>query len=172
MATNVGTATLSFRYANGGTVDRPAQISLNGTVLPTNLSFPVTGTFTDWKSVDLQLTLLKGSNVLKLISSASEGLPNIDQIGYVSAGISKGGCVVTGTTNYEHQTTNYEVYPNPSKTSFHLNVSKPADLQVIDVEGKLCEEHKNVSNAEFGENLKSGIYFLKIDNKVYKLVKE
>jgi hypothetical protein len=164
-AANAGTATLSFRYANGGTVDRPAQISLNGTVLPTNLSFPVTGTFTDWKSVDLQLTLLKGSNVLKLISSASEGLPNIDQIGYVSAGISKGGCVVTGTTNYE-------VYPNPSKTSFHLNVSKPVDLQVIDVEGKLCEEHKNVSNAEFGENLKSGIYFLKIDNKVYKLVKE
>jgi hypothetical protein len=43
---------------------------------------------------------------------------------------------------------------------------------VIDINGKLCEEHKNVSSTEFGENLKAGIYFLKIENKLYKLVKE
>ena len=171
-ATNAGTATLSFRYANGGTVDRPAQISLNGTVLPTNLSFPVTGTFTDWKAVDVSLSLMQGTNVVKLISSTAEGLGNIDQIGYVSTGVSKGSCVITGTTNNELETTNFEVYPNPSKTSFHVNVSKAVDMQVIDVEGKLCEEHKNVSSTEFGENLKVGVYFLKIENKVYKLVKE
>jgi len=110
--------------------------------------------------------------VLKLISSTAEGLPNIDQIGFVSAEISKGGCVITGTSDLDLETLNYEVYPNPSKTSFHLNVSKATDLQVIDLEGKLCEEHKNVSSMEFGANLKVGIYFLKIENKVYKLVKE
>jgi hypothetical protein len=57
----------------------------------------------------------------RTLSSTSEGLVNIDQIGYFSAGISKGSCVVTGTTTIE-------VYPNPSKTSFHVNVSKPADM--------------------------------------------
>ena len=171
-ATNAGTATISFRYANGGTVDRPAQTSLNGTVLPNNLSFPITGTFTDWKTVDLTLTLLKGNNVLKLLSATAEGLANIDQIGYVSAGTTKGSCVITGTRNYELETANYEVYPNPSKSSFHVNTSKVIDLQVFDTNGKLCEEHRNVSSTEFGDNLKSGIYFLKIENKVYKLVKE
>lgn len=80
--------------------------------------------------------------------------------------------ITTGTSNNELETTNYEVYPNPSKTNFHVNVSKSVDLQLMDMNGKLYEEHKNVSNAEFGENLKSGIYFLKIENKVYKLVKE
>lgn len=171
-ATNAGSATLSFRYANGGTVDRPAQISLNGTVLANNLSFPVTGTFTDWKAVDISLTLQKGSNTIKLLSATAEGLPNIDQIGYVSAGVSKGSCVITGTSDIELETLNYQLYPNPSKASFYLNVSKSVDLQVMDINGKLCEEYKNVSNVEFGENLKAGIYFLKIENKVYKLVKE
>ncbi len=109
---------------------------------------------------------------MKINSYTSEGLPNIDQIGYVSAGVTKGSCVITGTTNNEHETTNYEVYPNPSKIRFHVNVSKAVDLQVVDLNGKLCEEHKNVSSVEFGENLKSGVYFLKIENKVHKLIKE
>jgi hypothetical protein len=170
-ATNAGTATLSFRYANGGTVDRPAQISLNGAVLPNNLSFPVTGTFTDWKAVDVSLTLLKGSNTVKLLSTTAEGLPNIDQIGYVSTGVSKGSCVITGLEE-SNEAQFVSIYPNPSKVTFHLNVSKATDFQIIDMEGRLCEEHRNISNVEFGENLKSGIYFLKIENKVYKLVKE
>ena len=80
--------------------------------------------------------------------------------------------MITGTLDVALETLNYTVYPNPIKTSFHLNISKATDFQVFDIEGRLCEEHKNVSNAEFGENLKSGIYFLKIENKAYKLVKE
>ncbi len=80
--------------------------------------------------------------------------------------------MITGVSNFELETLNFEVYPNPSKTNFHVNVSQTVDLQVIDINGKLCEEHENVSNAEFGENLKAGIYFLKIKKKVYNLVKE
>ena len=171
LAANAGAATLSFRYANGGTTDRPAQISLNGTVLPTNLSLPVTGTFTDWKAADLTLTLLKGVNVIKLISATAEGLANIDQIGYVSSGLSKGNCVIMGIDeSIESQFVS--IYPNPSKHNFNVKLSNAYNIQVIDTDGKLYEEHKNVSNIAFGENLKAGIYFLKIDSKVYKLVKE
>jgi hypothetical protein len=170
-AAMAGTATISFRYANGGTVDRPAQISVNGTILPNTLSFPVTGTFTDWKTVDVSLSLLSGENVVKLISATAEGLANIDQIGYLSTSVSKGSCVITGFDE-SNQSQFISIYPNPSKSNFNMKTSQAINMQVIDVEGKLCEEHKNVSNVEFGENLKSGIYFLKIDNKVYKLVKE
>lgn len=171
-ATNAGTAILSFRYANGGVNDRPAQISLNNVILADNLRFPVTGTFVTWKTVDLSLTLLKGINTLKLASTTAEGLSNIDQIGYVSAGVAKGTCVITGTLDSELETLNYQVFPNPSKSTFQIHLSQPTDIQVLDMEGRVCEEHKNVLNTEFGENLKSGIYFLKIENKVYKLVKE
>lgn len=42
----------------------------------------------------------------------------------------------------------------------------------MDLEGKILEEYKNVSSLEFGENLKQGIYFLKVDKRVYKMIKE
>jgi pectin lyase len=170
-ATNAGTATISFRYANGGTVDRPAQISLNGTILANTLSFPVTGTFTDWKAVDITLTLIKGINAIKLISSTAEGLANIDQIGYVSTGVSTGSCIITGLGESESNQ-QISIYPNPSKSTFYVNASNPEHIQVVDMEGKVYVEHRDVTNVEFGENLKSGIYFLKIGNKAYKLVKE
>jgi pectate lyase len=170
-ATNAGTATLSFRYANGGTVDRPAQISLNGAVLSNNLSFPVTGSFTDWKAVDLSLMLVKGINVLKLISTTAEGLPNIDQIGYVSTGTSAGSCVIT-SIDVSGASQQVSIYPNPSHGSFQANLSTAANIHIFDMEGRLLEAYKNISKVEFGENLKPGIYFLKIDSKVYKLIKE
>lgn len=49
---------------------------------------------------------------------------------------------------------------------------QPLTLQVLDMEGRLIEEHKNVSTLEFGENLKPGIYFLKTENEMHKLIKE
>jgi hypothetical protein len=170
-ASNAGTATISFRYANGGTVDRPAQISLNGTILPNNLSFPVTGLFTDWKVVDVSLALTKGINVINIISLTTEGLANFDQIGYVSTGISSESCIVTKIEEY-NTTQLVSIYPNPSKSTFHLSLSNPVNLQVIDLNGKVVEDRRDITILEFGETLKTGIYFLKIENKVYKLVKE
>ena len=171
LSSNAGTATLSFRYANGGTADRPAQINVNGTILLNTVAFSPTGTFTDWNVVDIPMSLVQGSNVVKLVSSTADGLANIDQIGYVSSGLSKGGCVITGLDDSK-VTQAISIYPNPSKSTFQINISIPETIQVIDLEGRIYEEHKNVSNIEFGGNLKAGIYFLKIENKVYKLIKE
>ena len=42
-ASSTGTYPIAFRYANGGTGDRPLQLSVNGTVVASSLSFPVTG---------------------------------------------------------------------------------------------------------------------------------
>lgn len=64
------------------------------------------------------------------------------------------------------------VFPNPTKSNFNLNNSKSIDFQVIDMYGKVCEEYKNVSNIEFGQNLKPGIYFLKSEDNIYKIIKE
>lgn len=170
-AATSGTKTISLRYASGGTATRPADIFVNGTKIST-LSFPATGAFTTYGTIDIPLSLNAGANTIQFVATTSDGLPNIDQIGYVSSGVTKGGCVVTGTTNNEHQTTNYEVYPNPSKSSFHLNSNTEADIQVLDTKGNLLEEHKSVVDIEFGQNLPAGLYFVKVGSKVFKAVKE
>ena len=162
-ANTTGTATLSFRYANGGTVDRPAQINLNGSNLPSNLSLPPTGTFTDWKAVDITLNLLAGQNIIKLVSATADGLPNIDQIGYVSAGVSKGACLVTAVDDVE-TLTNLFVYPNPFTHSIRISQNGSFTFQIFTLEGKEIEIGKAEGTIEIGQNLQSGIYLLKIQS--------
>lgn len=167
-AINAGTATLSFRYANGGTVDRPAQISLNGVVLPNNLSFPVTGTFTDWKAVDLALTLLKGNNILKVSSSTAEGLANIDQIGYVSSGVSKGSCVITGLEEDTEYNENLliSVFPSPASGYLYLNTKKTFEYNIISTSGTTIEKGKtqHLGNKQTIDisKLENGMYVLQL----------
>src|SRR5215510_11876606 len=49
-ATSAGTATLSFRYANGSTTNRPMDIRVNGTVVSAGLAFTGTGNWDTWKT--------------------------------------------------------------------------------------------------------------------------
>lgn len=164
-ATTAGSAVLSFRYSNGGTVDRPAQISLNGVVLSNTLSFPVTGDFNTWKTVDLSLTLIKGLNTLKLISSTVEGLSNIDQIGYVSAGLSKGNCVVTGTLDSKLETLNLNVFPNPFAQHLSIRQSGQFTYQILNLEGKEMESGQATDYVELGSQLLPSLYLLKIQSE-------
>jgi pectate lyase len=64
------------------------------------------------------------------------------------------------------------IFPNPTKTDFNVVLPTMSDIQLVDIEGTIIEEHKNVSNLTLGNNLKSGLYFLKTDKKVFKVVKE
>ena len=49
-AAAAGTATLTLRYANGTTVDRPMDIAVNGTVVAAGVSFPATANWDTWAS--------------------------------------------------------------------------------------------------------------------------
>lgn len=80
-------------------------------------------------------------------------------------------CVVTALIESDENQA-VVIYPNPSKSSFHLSTKSVSKMQVLDIKGNLMEEHESVSEIEFGHQLPSGFYFLKLDNKVYKLVKE
>ena len=174
-ASTAGTKILSFRYANGGANDRAATVSVNGTNLANNLSFPTTGAFTTWKTVDLQVTLIQGNNTIKLTSTLAEGLANIDQIGYVSAGLTKGSCVVTEVVDLSHHR-EVSIYPNPSNHAFTLDMSQNMDVELINHEGKQVFKHKDIKYLHFGEELSKGVYLLKLINdqktETYKIVKE
>lgn len=163
-ANTAGTATLSFRYANGGTVDRPAQINLNGSNLTNTLSFPVTGTFTDWKAVDLSVSLVKGLNFIKLVSSTAEGLANIDQIGYVSTGLSKGSCVVTGIEDVG-LASEITVFPNPFTQQMAIRQQGAFSYQIMSLEGKEMESGPANDQAEVGQQLPPSLYVLRIQSE-------
>lgn len=80
--------------------------------------------------------------------------------------------MVTGTQDTELETLHLIIYPNPSKAGFHFHNSQAVDVQVLDLEGKLQEEHRAVSDMEIGKTLRQGVYFIKAEYKVYKVLKE
>ena len=80
---NVATAgsyTINFRYANGGTADRPADLSINGTVVQAAVSFPGTGAWTTWSNVIVTKTLNAGNNTIRLTATTANGCANLDMV--------------------------------------------------------------------------------------------
>ncbi|HUQ55875.1 cellulase family glycosylhydrolase [Lentzea sp.] len=79
-AANAGPATLTFRFANGQTADRPMDIAVNGSVTAPALSFPSTGAWTSWTTKSATVNLNAGSNKIKTVATTSNGGPNLDRM--------------------------------------------------------------------------------------------
>lgn len=75
-----GTATIAVRYANGTTVDRPADVSVNGAVVSAARSFPATATWDTWATSTLTAPVTAGANTVRLTSTTANGLPNLDYL--------------------------------------------------------------------------------------------
>jgi poly(3-hydroxybutyrate) depolymerase len=91
-ASNSGRHNLSFRFANGGTVNRNASLVINGGSNGNyTLSLPTTGSWTAWQTVSLEVDLVQGNNILQLSSLTAEGLPNIDSLN-VTGNLIAGNC--------------------------------------------------------------------------------
>ncbi|MGW0708118.1 carbohydrate-binding protein [Streptomyces sp. NPDC002643] len=74
-----GTATLAFRFANGTTTARPADVVVNGSTA-TTASFESTSTWTGWTTKTLTVPVVSGSNTIRLNPTTSAGLPNVDYL--------------------------------------------------------------------------------------------
>jgi hypothetical protein len=77
-----GTRTLVFRYANGGAVNRPCNILVNGVSVGT-VAFAPTGSFTIYKTATLTVNLgtAGGFREVRVTSTTAAGGPNLDQLG-------------------------------------------------------------------------------------------
>ena len=73
-------ATLTVRYANGGTVSRPLDISVNGKVVAAGKAFPPTGGWDTWGTVTLTVALGTGTNIVRATAGGSGGGPNVDYV--------------------------------------------------------------------------------------------
>jgi hypothetical protein len=78
-APSAGNYALDFRYANGGTADRPLELKVNGTAANARLSFPPTGSWTTWKTVTATVSLKAGANAVRLTTAGSNGA-NLDSL--------------------------------------------------------------------------------------------
>ncbi|MET9341096.1 discoidin domain-containing protein [Nonomuraea sp. NPDC003804] len=73
-----GQASLTFRYANGTTANRPMAVAVNGTALP--VDFPGTGSWTAWREVSVSVPLNAGVNSVTATATTAGGGPNLDYL--------------------------------------------------------------------------------------------
>jgi pectate lyase len=124
---NVGTSgnyTITVRYANGAT-DRPADILHNGVKVGT-ISLPGTGSWASWSSATKTVSLGSGTKSLRLQTTGSSGLPNIDYIKISGASISAVDCGDTTTpTTPPPASSDNEIhnFTQSGKTSSFYNIS-------------------------------------------------
>lgn len=78
-ATAVGTAALTFGYANGTATSRPADITVNGSVVAAH-DFPSTGSWPTWATTTLTAELSAGTNTIRLTATTANGNANLDYL--------------------------------------------------------------------------------------------
>lgn len=121
-AAAAGPALLDFRYANGGSGDRPLQLVVNGTVVQT-LAFPSTSSFSSWQTVEVAANLVAGANTVTLRSVQNTG-PNIDQLKVLYPGFTPVPAEVNGSGRIELETTSGASFIEDNTTShFYLKVA-------------------------------------------------
>jgi Domain of unknown function (DUF4394) len=76
-----GTQTLIFRYSNGGTVNRPCNVTVNGVSVGT-VAFAPTGSFGAYKTTTLPVNLgtAVGFRAVRITSTTAAGGPNLDKM--------------------------------------------------------------------------------------------
>jgi endoglucanase len=79
-AAAAGNATLTFRYANGTTVNRPMDIAVNGSVVSAALAFPGTGAWATWSTRSVTVPLNAGPNTVRATATTANGGPNVDSL--------------------------------------------------------------------------------------------
>ncbi len=77
---SAATTTLTVRYANGTTTDRPMDIAVNGVTVRSGQSFPGTATWDSWELLVLPVALKAGTNTIRLTATTASGGPNLDRL--------------------------------------------------------------------------------------------
>ncbi len=91
-----GTYTLSWRYANGGATDRAAQVLIDGALVDPSVSFLSSGAWINWThAYSLNVTLTAGTHTIRLESTQSGGLANLDRMTIWGNNLEVGVCPST-----------------------------------------------------------------------------
>ncbi|MGH3648911.1 MAG: carbohydrate-binding protein, partial [Micromonosporaceae bacterium] len=79
-AATAGSRTLTFRYANGTSTNRPMDIRVNGALAADELAFPGTGAWSTWQTRSMSAYLNAGANTVRATATTANGGPNVDYL--------------------------------------------------------------------------------------------
>lgn len=79
-STAARSAAVTIRYANGGTADRPMDVSVNGNAVQAGRTFGPTGAWTTWTGSTLTVPLTAGANTIRVTATSAGGAPNLDHL--------------------------------------------------------------------------------------------
>lgn len=165
---NVGTAgsyALSFRYANGSTVNRPCAISVNGTVVNAGLLFSPTDAWTSYLySEEMTVSLQEGLNTVRAKANNGSGGPNMDHLLVSTSSLARNGDMVEGKTGHiPSRERSLQVYPNPTSGLLRLQGADEGSVQVYDLQGQLRLTGELDQNRELDvSTLPAGLYILNV----------
>ncbi|GAL86858.1 hypothetical protein MYP_4088 [Sporocytophaga myxococcoides] len=157
-----GNYKLLIRYANGGTASRSSGVVVNSIEQNNVFVFPSTGAFTKWITIETDIYLHKGGNMVRLVAKTSDGLPNLDYFGFTDNSVSGGSCLVTSILGEELISNDFICYPNPFTGSVLLKASGAYSYAIFDLMGKEIESGDGVETGLAGNELIPGIYFLRL----------
>lgn len=163
---SAGMVSLSFRYANGSTSARPAQLLVDGQVVDT-LNMNTTADWETWNTLPVNVNLPEGRHTLTLTAISEDGLANIDYIAF-SGSVLHASCVVTGSDLADFQKNEQVVYPNPASDKVRL-VNAEA-WKLFTVRGQLLDTGHGQS-IEL-EQYPQGIYIIKTRQRRLKIMKK
>jgi hypothetical protein len=146
----------------------------NGVITDYNVIFENNGSPIEYrhKSVLAENPTINPSNInpSQLINGSS-----ISSQDLVKFPTSLNNCSLAPINNLEVTTEilNIEVYPNPSNKVFNivLNGVKAKSAKLYNQVGQVVLEIDLAEAQSFGEDLKSGMYYLQIENKCWRLIK-
>lgn len=175
--TNAGPVTLNFRYANGGSNNRPLELEINGIVVEPELDFPTTNEWTQWSSTQFTADLQPGENKIKLAAIGFSG-PNIDHLKWSEGTTSLKARSLKRTSkpaelkdNRIFKNLELLVLPNPVSGSAKLFVKSLSDINaeitIMDMLGKIHKKlfftPRKSTYIEFSvKGLSPGSYFIKV----------
>jgi endo-1,4-beta-D-glucanase Y len=79
-AAAAGPATLTLRYSNGTTTNRPMSIVVNGATVVATQAFGSTTNWDTWKTATITAALNAGTNTIRATATTSNGGPNVDYL--------------------------------------------------------------------------------------------
>lgn len=81
-------------------------------------------------------------------------------------------CLTTGIENFNETNIKIEAFPNPFSNKINLtNTTGNENFTLINYFGQVIWTGKNIEQQDFSY-LTNGLYFLRIDNRTTKLVKQ
>jgi Fungal chitosanase of glycosyl hydrolase group 75/Carbohydrate binding module (family 6) len=134
-AANAGTATVSVRYANGTTVDRPMDIAVNGTTVAAGASFGPTANWDTWATKTFTVAVNAGSNTIRATATTANGGPNVDFLDFELA---------APATDYQAEDATIS---QGTVANNHLNYTGTGFVDYTNVTGSYVEWNVNVATA-------------------------